>query len=129
MSDSLAEIAYDMAQERMKERKRVGNDDPLDAVSDRSDLLEKKYPLQTIAANQRQVGGSHYGLRQRQHWDVVVEFDLDYFQGQITKYVFRWDKKNGIQDLEKAQHFLEKYIEAALEGRLKKWSPKDSHAE
>jgi hypothetical protein len=50
----------------------------------------------------------------------VVEFDLDYFQAQITKYVMRWDKKNGLQDLEKAQHFLEKYIEEIQSGRIKK---------
>jgi Cdc6-like AAA superfamily ATPase len=48
-----------------------------------------------------------------QHWDVVHHFDLDYFQGQITKYVMRWKDKNGLQDLRKAQHFLDKYIELA----------------
>jgi len=46
-----------------------------------------------------------------QHWDIVAHFKLDYFQGQITKYVMRWRDKGGIQDLEKAAHFLEKYIE------------------
>lgn len=65
-----------------------------------------------MAANDKQVGGNHY--RQHgdlQHWDVVNHFQLDYFQGQITKYVMRWKDKNGIIDLRKAQHFLEKYIE------------------
>lgn len=71
-------------------------------------------------ANRRQVGGTHYGLGAFQHWDLVVMFDLDYFQGQITKYVMRWDKKNGVQDLEKAQHFLEKYIEEIKAGRVMK---------
>lgn len=65
-----------------------------------------------MSANDRQVGGTHYstpgGL---QHWDIVDIFKLDYFQGQITKYVMRWNKKNGVEDLKKAQHFLEKYIE------------------
>lgn len=63
-------------------------------------------------ANRRQVGGSHYRTESgRQHWDLVNEFGLDYFQGQITKYVMRWRDKNGVQDLEKARHFLDKYIE------------------
>jgi hypothetical protein len=62
-------------------------------------------------ANARQVGGEHYGLTAFQHWDLVVMFDFDYFQAQITKYVMRWRKKNGIEDLKKGQHFLEKYIE------------------
>jgi len=63
-----------------------------------------------MPANDKQVGGKHY-VAKIQHWDIVAMHDLDYFQGQITKYVMRWKKKNGLQDLHKAQHFLEKYIE------------------
>jgi len=66
-------------------------------------------------ANSVQVGGSHYRTA-IQHWDYVLANDLDYFQAQITKYVTRWKKKNGLQDLKKAQHFLEKYIEAMSSG-------------
>jgi hypothetical protein len=65
-----------------------------------------------MTANERQVGGSHYQQSGAiQHWDYAASNDFDYFQGQITKYITRWRKKNGIADLEKAQHFLEKYIE------------------
>jgi phage gp16-like protein len=62
------------------------------------------------AANERQVGGDHYRVP-IQHWDYAAAHDFDYFQGQVTKYVTRWKKKGGIQDLEKARHFLDKYIE------------------
>lgn len=62
-------------------------------------------------ANKTQVGGSHYKKMPIEHWDLVAANDLDYFQGQITKYVMRHRGKNGIQDLEKAEHFLKKYIE------------------
>jgi hypothetical protein len=65
-----------------------------------------------MSANDKQVGGSHY-KSSIQHWDYVVANDLDYFQAQITKYVTRWKKKNGLVDLEKGLHFLEKYIEIA----------------
>ena len=61
-------------------------------------------------ANDRQVGGTHYAAP-IQHWDWVAANNLDYFQGQITKYVARWKDKNGIEDLLKARHFLDKYIE------------------
>lgn len=71
-------------------------------------------------ANTRQVGGSHYSTELGfQHWDLVAMFKWDYFQGQITKYLMRWRKKNGVQDLEKAQHFLEKYIELIKDGLIK----------
>ena len=63
-----------------------------------------------MSANDKQVDGNHYKST-IQHWDYVIANELDYFQAQITKYVTRWKKKNGIKDLEKAQHFLEKYIE------------------
>lgn len=63
------------------------------------------------AANERQVGGTHYKVGGEEHWDRVHRLELDYFQGQITKYVERWKLKNGIQDLQKARHFLDKYIE------------------
>lgn len=61
-------------------------------------------------ANARQVGGDHY-QNEIQHWDFVASHNMDYFQGQITKYVTRWKKKGGVKDLEKARHFLDKYIE------------------
>lgn len=62
-------------------------------------------------ANRRQVGGSHYGLGKIQHWDLAVMFGWDYLTGQTIKYLMRWRGKNGIQDLEKGQHYLEKLIE------------------
>ena len=66
-----------------------------------------------MGANDTQVGGEipHYGLKKYQHWDMVKEFGLDYMQGQITKYTMRHKNKNGKEDLQKAIHFLEKYIE------------------
>jgi hypothetical protein len=64
-----------------------------------------------MAANDRQVGGSHYKIGGEEHWDRVHRLGLDYFQAQITKYVERWKNKGGVTDLEKALHVLEKYIE------------------
>ena len=65
-----------------------------------------------MQANDTQIGGEHYKQDSKpQHWDLVVTYDWDYFEGQITKYLMRWRKKGGIQDLEKARHYLDKYIE------------------
>ena len=62
-------------------------------------------------ANQRQVSGSHYKQQAIQPWDYIAANNLDFFQGNIIKYVTRWKQKGGIDDLRKAAHFLEKYIE------------------
>lgn len=62
------------------------------------------------SANSKQVGGYHYASP-IQHWDFVIANDIPYMEAQIMKYVFRHRMKGGVQDLKKAQHFLEKLIE------------------
>lgn len=95
------------------------NNELLPCGSERcNELAQQMAKDRSRESNTHQVGGRHYGLVSFQHWDAVVLFDLDYFQGQITKYVMRWRKKNGIEDLKKAQHFLEKYIEEIEAGRI-----------
>lgn len=60
------------------------------------------------AANDRQVGGDHYQTGGIQHWDMFGPESMIY---AATKYVARWRKKNGVQDLEKALHYAEKLLE------------------
>lgn len=38
---------------------------------------------------------------------------ISFCQGNVTKYLHRWKDKNGVQDLEKAQWYLNKMIEIA----------------
>jgi hypothetical protein len=71
-----------------------------------------------MKANDTQVGGLHYRTGY-QHWDFVIEhLENRYLEGQITKYVTRWRRKNGLQDLMKASHFLVKLIEAVQMRRV-----------
>lgn len=63
-------------------------------------------------ANEIQIGGDHYKKGGEEHWDRVWRlYGRGYFVGCITKYVERYHEKNGIQDLEKASHFIQKVIE------------------
>lgn len=57
----------------------------------------------------KQVGGDHYEAPY-QHWDLVGDCHISYFEANATKYVGRWRKKNGIQDLQKGISYLEKRI-------------------
>lgn len=75
-------------------------------------------------ANDTQVGGTHYKKGGEEHWDRVARLRLDYFQAQIMRYVERWKDKDGVQDLKKARHFLDKYIELAEAGYIHDWTPK-----
>jgi hypothetical protein len=44
-------------------------------------------------------------------WDYSHSHNLNFFEGNIVKYVTRWRHKNGLQDLKKAKQYLDKYIE------------------
>ena len=67
-------------------------------------------------ADEKQEGGRHYKKVPNvyQHWNVAVALDWGYLVGAITKYLWRYKDKDGIEDLKKAKHFLEKLIEVLL---------------
>lgn len=72
-------------------------------------------------ANDTQIGGNHYKKGGEEHWDRVARLDLDYWQAAATKYLERCDEKNGIEDMEKAIHYIQKRIELARAGKLPGW--------
>jgi hypothetical protein len=80
-------------------------------------LAEDTAKRNTIAsrANARQVDGDHYKKRGIQPWDYIAANCLDWFTGEIVKYITRWRDKGGVKDLEKARHVLDKYIETEKE--------------
>ena len=57
-----------------------------------------------------QVGGDHYKDNTIQVWDAIHDWGLGYFSGNVIKYVARHQKKNGVEDLKKARHYLDKLI-------------------
>lgn len=61
----------------------------------------------------QQVGGDHY-FADFQHWDWVDAIDLHYLPATATKYVARWRKKNGLQDLEKTKTYLDKWVATGM---------------
>jgi hypothetical protein len=66
-------------------------------------------------ANDTQVGGTHY-RNKIQPWDYIIACDLDFFEGNALKYLTRWKQKDGVKDLKKCMHYLEKIIERAENG-------------
>ena len=63
------------------------------------------------SANTVQVSGTHYKDKAIQPWDYIVANNLGYLEGNVEKYVSRWKDKNGLDDLLKARHYIEKLIE------------------
>jgi len=62
----------------------------------------------------KQVGGTHYGGNEFQHWDMVAECKTDYFASVATKYLVRWRSKGGIQDVQKAITYIDKLLSSLL---------------
>lgn len=57
-----------------------------------------------------QVGGTHYGNPATDVYAFSMANDLDPLQFNVVKYVTRFRKKDGIKDLRKAIHTLERLI-------------------
>lgn len=58
-----------------------------------------------------QVGGNHYSKMKVQPIDFITANGIGYIEGNIIKYVCRYKSKNGVEDLKKAQHYLQMLIE------------------
>ena len=60
-----------------------------------------------LKATERQIGGKHYKDFKIQPIEFITKNKLSFIQGNIIKYVCRFDKKNGIEDIDKAIHYCE----------------------
>ena len=63
------------------------------------------------SALDKQVSGTHYKGCKIQPIEYIHANGLDYFQGNVVKYVTRHKDKNGKGDIEKAIHYLELILE------------------
>jgi hypothetical protein len=77
-----------------------------------------------LSANEQQVGGTHYNKYGKlQVWDIFWIFRLNAFQANVVKYVIRYRDKDGLKDLMKAKHYIEKLIELEEQGVIQGAEP------
>ena len=69
------------------------------------DDYEQEKPSKT------QVGGNHYNKMKIQPIEFIYENNIPYMEANVIKYVCRHKSKNGLQDLEKAKHYIDLLIE------------------
>lgn len=67
-------------------------------------------------ANAVQYGGDHYMALGLQPWDAMEawmspEAFAGFLRGNVIKYIARTEKKGGLEDLQKARHYLDKLVE------------------
>jgi hypothetical protein len=73
---------------------------------------------------EEQVGGSHYKKLAIQPIEYIHANGIGYMEGNAIKYLTRWRDKGGVQDLEKARHYIDLLIDMETNG-LEKLMPHD----
>lgn len=63
-----------------------------------------------------QEGGSHYKALKIQPVEYIHANNIGYLEGNVIKYVTRHESKNGVEDINKAIHYLQLIKELKYSG-------------
>lgn len=61
------------------------------------------------------MGGDHYSRHYIQPFDIIDEYDLNFYEGNALKYLLR-QKGDRVTDLKKARHYIDVLIEREESG-------------
>ena len=64
-----------------------------------------------MSAKKKQIGGNHYLKYKIAPVEFIIKNNIGFVEGNIIKYVLRFKEKGGVQDLEKAKHYIELLID------------------
>ena len=74
--------------------------------TERSEEVLNNIPVNPVTTDPR-----HYNKLRIEPWDFIQQNKLDFFEGNVVKYICRWKNKGGVDDLRKAITYIEKIIE------------------
>ena len=60
-----------------------------------------------MSALDTQISGQHYKNYIIQPVEFIVKNDIAFLEANVIKYVCRHRAKNGLEDLEKAEHYIQ----------------------
>ena len=64
-------------------------------------ILDEAFPQYT------QIGGNPYTKFPIQPYEFISKNDLSFFQGNVVKYVCRYQRKGGTEDIKKIIHYCQ----------------------
>lgn len=70
-----------------------------------------------MTATKKQVGGKHYTDYKIQPVEFITSNNIGFIEGNVIKYLLRFKEKNGLQDLDKAIHYVELLKELYQNGK------------
>jgi len=71
------------------------------------DPIKKEFPHNILKAVDKQVAGTHYKKFAIQPAEFCHKNKIPYLEATAIKYLCRWRDKGGLEDLDKAIHFIE----------------------
>lgn len=74
-------------------------------------LKSTDMPNWAVSSMDKQIGGSHYKSMKIQPVEFITANNIGFCEGNAIKYICRHKSKGGIEDLEKAKHYIEILIE------------------
>lgn len=57
---------------------------------------------------------THYLAGGFEVMDIIEAYKLDFCEGNVLKYLLRWRRKDGLQDLKKAAWYLDRLIKTEV---------------
>ncbi len=84
-------------------------DDAVDAVEISHEEIDEllNEPIELKSPYTTQVGGEHYQGKKHDLAQFMIENHVETAESCVMKYAYRHASKNGMQDLRKAQHYLQ----------------------
>lgn len=82
-------------------------------------MTNKDFFKKRKKASDKQEGGDHYKKYKIQPYTFISENNLSFMQGNVVKYILRYEDKNGIEDLNKVIHYCELEIERILKKNVR----------
>jgi hypothetical protein len=73
--------------------------------------IENQKQAELLSSLYTQIGGSHYKDFKIQPVEFCFINNIPYLEATAIKYLCRWRNKGGLQDLEKAKHFIDLLID------------------
>ena len=70
---------------------------------------------ESVSAFDKQIGGDHYKQLAIQPLEFIERNRLGFAAGNVIKYLCRYRTKGGLEDLEKARHYLDLMIQFETE--------------
>lgn len=75
------------------------------------DDIYKRFGDLSDAADTKQIGGDHYKGYKIQPVEFIHANEIPFLEANVIKYVMRHKDKNGLEDLQKAKHYIDLLIQ------------------